>query len=54
MSILLKNRVWFSVYKGLADFLDRIFGEKCPAQFAFGFERTEPRPDWFKIGAVQI
>ena len=41
-----KNRVWVSVYKGLSGFCPEFSRKKSPAQFAFGFGCTEPRPDW--------
>ena len=35
---------------GLWDFGTQISLKNCPAQFAFGFGRTEPRPHWAQNG----
>ena len=48
--ILLKNRVWVNAHVGLWDFGAKISLKNCPAQFAFGFGRTEPRPHWAEMG----
>ena len=48
--ILEKNRVWVNAHVGLRDFRTKISLKNCPVQFAFGFGRTEPRPDWMQIG----
>ena len=51
--MFVKNRVGFSVYKGLSEFWVRFLPKKSPAQFAFGFGSTEPWMDWAEIGAVR-
>ena len=49
-ALLPKNRVWVNVYQGSWGFWGKFLAKKCPAQFAFGFERTAPRTDWAEEG----
>ena len=37
-ALLVKNRVWVSVYQGGRGFWDKFSRKKCVAQFAYGFE----------------